>query len=68
MAGRLEMPSTGAFATVAAEVAAVGTVPLPGIASKLRAVNVSSAWRLLPDVEVGVVSLPGPDPATPCGP
>jgi PucR C-terminal helix-turn-helix domain/GGDEF-like domain len=61
IAGRLDLPSTGAFATVAAEVRAVGSVALPEIASKLRAANVSSAWRLLPDVEVGVVSLPGPD-------
>ncbi|GAA2566424.1 PucR family transcriptional regulator [Pseudonocardia hydrocarbonoxydans] len=63
IASGLDLPSTGSFVTVAAEVAAVGTVALPEIASKLRAVNVSSAWRLLPDVEVGVVSLPGPDPS-----
>jgi hypothetical protein len=63
IAGRLELPSTGTFATVAAEVRTVGSVALPEIASKLRAANVSSAWRLLPDVEVGVVSLPGPDPS-----
>lgn len=63
IASGLDLPSTGAFVTVAAEVASVGVVALPEITSKLRAVNVSSAWRLLPDVEVGVVSLPGPDPS-----
>lgn len=63
IATRLELPSTGTFATVAAEAPVVGSVVLPEIASRLRAVNVSSAWRLLPDVEVGVLSLPGPDPS-----
>lgn len=42
---------------------AIGSVALPEIAAKLRAVDVSSAWRLLPDVEVGIVSLPRADTA-----
>lgn len=63
IASRLELPSTGAFVTVAAEVRTVGEMAVPGIVARLRAVNVSSAWRLLPDLEVGVVSLPGPDPS-----
>jgi hypothetical protein len=63
IASRLELPNSGAFATVAAEVSAVGSVALPEIAAKLRAADVSSAWRLLPDLEVGVVSLPRPDPS-----
>lgn len=63
IASRLELPGTGSFATVVAEVPAVGSVALPGIGSKLRAAEVSSAWRLLPDVEVGVLALPRPDPA-----
>lgn len=62
IASRLELPNTGAFATIAAEVPAVGSVALPEIASKLRAADVSSAWRLLPDLEVGIVSLVRPDP------
>ncbi|MGE3257966.1 PucR family transcriptional regulator, partial [Pseudonocardia sp.] len=65
IASRLELPGNGPFATLVAEVPAVGSVALPGIAAKLRAVDVSSAWRLLPDVEVGVLALPPtrPDPA-----
>ncbi|WP_300011560.1 helix-turn-helix domain-containing protein [Pseudonocardia sp.] len=61
IANRLGLPASGTFVTVAAEVPAVGTAALPGIASALRAANVSSAWRLLPDIEVGVLALPGPD-------
>jgi hypothetical protein len=57
VASRLELPTTGAFVTVAAEVVALGSVTMPGIASKLRAINVSSVWRLLPDIEVGIVSI-----------
>ncbi|MCX6466439.1 MAG: helix-turn-helix domain-containing protein [Pseudonocardiales bacterium] len=63
IASRLDLPTSGAFVTVAAEVPAVGAVALPGIAPKLRAADVSSAWRLLPDVEVGVLALPRPDAA-----
>jgi hypothetical protein len=61
IAAKLELPTTGAFAAVAVEVSTVGEVALPGIAPKLRAVDISSAWRLLPELEVGVVSLPRPE-------
>ena len=63
IASRLELPDTGAFATVVAEVPAVGSVALPEIAARLRVIDVWSAWRLLPDVEVGIVALPRPDTA-----
>lgn len=63
IAAKLELPVTGTFAAVAAEVSVIGDEALPGIASKLRAADVSSAWRLLPHLHVGVVSLPRPDPA-----
>lgn len=61
IASRLELPTAGSFVTVAAEVPSAGTVALPGVGSKLRAVNVSSVWRLLPDIEVGILCLPADD-------
>jgi hypothetical protein len=63
IAAKLELPVTGTFAAVAAEVSTIGDEALSGIASKLRAADISSAWRLLPHLHVGVVSLPGADPA-----
>jgi hypothetical protein len=61
IASRLDLPTTGSFVTVVAEVRSVGEVAMPEIAAKLRAVDVSSAWRLLPEAEVGVVAMPRPD-------
>jgi DNA-binding PucR family transcriptional regulator len=40
---------------VAARVPTVGDEPLPEIESKLRSLDIFSAWRLLPDVQVGIV-------------
>jgi DNA-binding PucR family transcriptional regulator len=40
---------------IAAEVAVPGAEALPGIESKLRSMDVFSAWRLLPDLHVGIV-------------
>jgi sugar diacid utilization regulator len=40
---------------MAAEVPAVSIEALPGIESKLRSLDVYSAWRLLPDLQVGIV-------------
>lgn len=31
---------------------------LPGISAKLRAVDIFSAWRLLPDIQVGIAQVP----------
>jgi PucR C-terminal helix-turn-helix domain/GGDEF-like domain len=54
-ANRLRLPSQGPFVVVAAEVPVVGKVALPEIESKLRSLDVYSAWRILPDLQVGVV-------------
>ena len=51
----LRLPSEGPFVVIAAEVAVVGTEALPEIESKLRSMDVFSAWRLLPDLQVGIV-------------
>jgi DNA-binding PucR family transcriptional regulator len=40
-----------------AKVPTVGDEPLPEIEHKLRSLDVFSAWRLLPDVQVGIVHI-----------
>jgi hypothetical protein len=40
---------------VAAHAPTVGDEPLREIESKLRSLDIFSAWRLLPDVQVGIV-------------
>jgi PucR C-terminal helix-turn-helix domain/GGDEF-like domain len=51
----LRLPSEGPFVVIAAEVPVIGAEALPEIESKLRSIDVFSAWRLLPDVQVGIV-------------
>jgi len=51
----LRLPSTGPFVVIAADVARSGVDALPDIEAKLRSLDVSSAWRGLPDVQVGIV-------------
>jgi hypothetical protein len=53
----LRLPSEGPFVVIAAEVAVVGAEALPEIDSKLRSMDVFSAWRLLPDLQVGIVHI-----------
>src|SRR5271163_3893148 len=55
VAGYLRLPINGRFVIIAAQIPTSGDEPLPEIESKLRSLNVSSAWRLLPDVQVGIV-------------
>jgi sugar diacid utilization regulator len=55
LAGCLRLPINGPFVVVAAHVPAVGDEPLPEIESKLRSLDIFSAWRLLPDVQVGII-------------
>ena len=55
VAGQLRLPANGPFVVVAAEAPAVGIEALPAIESKLRGRDVYSAWRLQPDVQVGIV-------------
>jgi hypothetical protein len=51
----LRLPARGPFVVMAAEMSAVGSEALPAIESKLRSLDVYSAWRLLPDLQVGIV-------------
>ena len=54
-ADTLRLPTHGPYVVVAAEVSAIGQEVLPGIESKLRSIDVFSAWRLQPDLQVGIV-------------
>jgi PucR C-terminal helix-turn-helix domain/GAF domain/GGDEF-like domain len=54
IAGFLRLPTNGPFVVIAAQVSVAGEEPLPEIESKLRSLNISSAWTLLPDLQVGV--------------
>ena len=55
MAGSLRLPINGPFVVVAAHVPTVGDEPLAEIESKLRSLDIYSAWRVLPDLQVGIV-------------
>ena len=55
VAGHLRLPINGPFVVIAAQTPTVGDEPLPEIESKLRSLDIFSAWRLLPDVQVGIV-------------
>jgi PucR-like helix-turn-helix protein/diguanylate cyclase with GGDEF domain/GAF domain-containing protein len=55
VAGCLRLPINGPFVVVAAHVPSAGGEPLPEIESKLRGLDISSVWRLLPDLQVGIV-------------
>jgi hypothetical protein len=53
----LGLPTGGPYVVAAAEIPAIGKLGLPEIANKLAARDIRSAWRLLPDLQVGVVHL-----------
>jgi hypothetical protein len=53
-ANHLRLPCQGPYAVVAANLPGIGTAALPDIDSKLRSLDVYSAWRLLPDLQVGI--------------
>ena len=54
VANLLRLPRQGPFVVIAADVPAVGTEAFPDIESKLASLDVYSAWRLLPDVQIGI--------------
>jgi PucR C-terminal helix-turn-helix domain/GGDEF-like domain len=57
----LGLPYQGSFVAVAAEPLALARQALPNIEIRLRDHGIGSAWRLLPDLHVGVVSLRSPE-------
>ncbi|HVV10209.1 helix-turn-helix domain-containing protein [Amycolatopsis sp.] len=56
----LEMSLDGTFLVVAAETPGLGQEALPGIENTLRERHLASAWRLTPDLQMGVVSVQAP--------
>ena len=63
----LRLPTTGPYVVVAAELPAIGKLGLPTIETKLSIRDIRSAWRLLPDLQVGIVHLRGPVPSDTLG-
>ena len=57
VAGYLRLPIHGPFVVIVAHVPTVGDEPLREIESKLRSLDIFSAWRLLPDAQVGIVHI-----------
>jgi sugar diacid utilization regulator len=53
----LHLPLSGPYIVIAAECPTFGKQALPGIAAKLRGIEIFSAWRLLPDLQVGVAQV-----------
>jgi hypothetical protein len=56
IAEQLRLPVHGVFVVVAAETTAIGQDPLAQVEARLAAIDVASAWRLLPGIEVGLIS------------
>jgi sugar diacid utilization regulator len=54
----LRLPLSGPYVVIAAECPTLGKRALPGISGKLRCVDIFSAWRLLPDLQVGIAQVP----------
>lgn len=55
VASILRLPARGPYVAVTAECPAIGRSALPGIEARLNGLGISSAWRLLPDIQVGLV-------------
>jgi sugar diacid utilization regulator len=55
VASYLRLPINGPFVVIAAHVPTAGDEPLPEIETKLRSLDIFSAWRRLPDLQVGIV-------------
>lgn len=56
-AGMLGLPQQGVFVVVAAETRQPGDEPLPGVEQALRARDISSAWRLDAQRQIGVLAV-----------
>ena len=64
----LRLPTSGPYVVVAAELPAIGKLGLPTIENKLSTRDIRSAWRLLPDLQVGIVHLRGSATQQPSAP
>ncbi|MFD4251035.1 PucR family transcriptional regulator [Amycolatopsis thermoflava] len=61
IARMLDLPLEGSFVVVAAETPGLGQEALPLIEVRLRERHHASAWRLTPELQIGVVSVRDPD-------
>lgn len=59
IADLLRLPRQGPFVVVAAESPQLAQEALPYAENRLRIRGIRSAWRLLPEMQVGIVCLPG---------
>lgn len=57
----LRIPAHGPYLVITAEPPHVGRQALPGAQAMLRSIDVHSAWRLLPDVQLGIAHIPSTD-------
>jgi PucR C-terminal helix-turn-helix domain/GGDEF-like domain len=53
----LRLPLSGPYMVIAAECPIIGKQALPGINAMLRTADIFSAWRLLPDIQVGIAQI-----------
>jgi hypothetical protein len=58
VADLLRLPHQGPYVVVVAEVPEMGRHALPRVTDRLGQLGLISAWRLLPDLQAGIVSLP----------
>jgi hypothetical protein len=58
IADLLRLPRQGPFVVVAAESSQIGSEALPHVETGLRVRGIGSAWRLLPEMHIGVVRVP----------
>ncbi|MFI6493301.1 PucR family transcriptional regulator [Streptomyces sp. NPDC050564] len=65
-ARELGLPEQGPYAVAVAVADAPGEEPLAGIEAALRQAQLPSAWRLLPDQQIGVVALATPTAESTC--
>lgn len=54
----LRLPQKGPYVVIAAKCPSVGKQALPGIHAMLRSIDIFSAWRLLPDLQIGIAHIP----------
>jgi hypothetical protein len=64
IADLLRLPRRGPFVVVSAESLQIAQEALPDAEIRLRVRDIGSAWRLLPEIQVGIVRLPGELPGT----
>jgi hypothetical protein len=58
IADLLGLPRQGPFVVVAAESTQIAQEALPRVDAQLRIRGIGSAWRLLPELHVGIIRLP----------